>query len=85
MRGTALGRVGMADYLGPKAGVVSPEWLVPMEEQFDAVLYLGPLSTIILDRPVPWPCADPAFGERLRRLALRSPAAAERAKQTCRP
>lgn len=84
LKGTVLGRVGMSEYLGPKAGEVSPEWLAPIEEQFDAILYLGPLATITLDRPAPWPCADPAFGELLRRLGLRSPAAADRARRTCK-
>jgi hypothetical protein len=84
LRGTTLGRVGMSVFLGPNAGDVSPEWLVPIEEQFDAVLYLGPLSAMAFDRPTPWPCADPAFGEHLRRLALRNQADADRAKLRCK-
>ena len=73
LRGTALGRVGLASYLGPNAGDVPAEWLAPMEEQFDAVLYLGPLSTITLDRPTPWRCDEPAWPERVRRANLQRP------------
>jgi len=83
VRGTTLGRAGMSIYLGPKAGDVSPQWLLPMEEQFDAVLYLGPLEKMTFDRPEPWSCSDPALDERLRRLRLQFPAAANRVKQTC--
>lgn len=85
LRGTVLGRTGMSIYLGQNSGDVSPEWLVPIEEQFDAVLYLGPQSTIAFDRGAPWSCADPAFGEILRRIALGRPSGADRAKQRCTP
>jgi hypothetical protein len=54
-----------------------------MEDQFDAVLYLGPLSTITLGRPRPWRCSEPAMGERLRRLRLQRPALADRVEQEC--
>jgi hypothetical protein len=85
VRDTTLGQVGLSEYLGPNAGDVSPEWLAPMQDQFDAVLYLGPLASLKLTRPPAWPCAEPALPERLRRLALRAPALADRIKQTCVP
>jgi hypothetical protein len=85
VRGTSLGAAGLASYLGPNAGDVSSEWLKPMEQQFDAVLYLGPLASITFARPPAWPCAEPALPERLRRLALRAPALADRVKQSCTP
>lgn len=83
LRGTTLGQVGLSDYFGPGGQDIPPQWRAPMEEQFDAVLYLGPLATITLARPQPWPCAEPALPERLRRLGLLRPAIAERAKQDC--
>jgi hypothetical protein len=83
LRGTVLGRVGLSEYLGPNAGEVPPQWLAPMEDQFDAVLYLGPLSTITLARPPLWPCSEPALPERVRRISLMRPALAERIQATC--
>ena len=83
LRGTTLGRTNISSYLGPNAGDVPPEWLAPMEEQFDAVLYLGPLSTIKLARPRPWRCAEPAFPERVRRLNLQRPGMGDRIKSQC--
>lgn len=83
IRGTVLGRVGLAEYLGPNSGDVPRQWLAPMEEQFDAVLYLGPLTVITLDRPPLWPCSEPALAERVRRLTLIRPGLAERIQQTC--
>jgi hypothetical protein len=83
LRGTILGRVNMSVYLGPAAGDVSPEWLAPIEDQFDAVLYLGPLSTITFERPASWPCSDPALNERVRRGNLQRPGLGDRVKQTC--
>jgi hypothetical protein len=83
IRGTILGSTGLATYLGPKAGDVSKEWLAPMQDQFDAVLYLGPLSTITLDRPKMWRCAEPAMPERLRRVELQRAGMAARIRETC--
>ena len=83
LRGTPLGKTGLADYLGPKAGDVAPQWLAPMEDQFDAVLYIGPLSTITFTRPQPWPCAAPAFPERVRRANLQRPGLGDRVKAQC--
>jgi hypothetical protein len=85
VRDTTLGKIGMSTYLGPNAGDVSAEWLVPIDEQFDAVLYLGPLASITLTRPPPWPCNEPALPERLRRLGLQFPRLVDRIKQTCVP
>lgn len=83
IRNTTLGKVGFSAYLGPNAGHVPPEWLVPMEEQFDAVLYLGPLASMILERPPVWPCDEPALPERLRRLRLQRPALADQVASRC--
>jgi hypothetical protein len=83
IRGTPLGRTGLSSYLGPNAGQVPPEWLAPMEEQFDAVLYLGPLSTITFARPTPWRCSEPALAERVRRANLQRPGLGDRVKSQC--
>jgi hypothetical protein len=83
IRGTTLGRTGLAAYLGPKAGELPPQWLAPMEDQFDAVLYLGPLSTIKLARPQPWRCEEPALSERVRRANLQRPGLGDRVKAQC--
>ena len=39
-----LGQTNIAEYLGPGGKDIPPEWRAPMEEQFDAVLYVGPLA-----------------------------------------
>jgi hypothetical protein len=83
LRGTILGHVGLFEYFGQAGGDISPQWRAPLEDQFDAVLYLGPLATITLARPQPWRCSEPALPERLRRLALRQPALAERVQHEC--
>jgi hypothetical protein len=83
IRGTPLGQTGLAAYLGPNAGEVPPQWLAPMEEQFDAVLYLGPLSTITLSRPQRWRCDEPALPERIRRANLQRPGMGDRIKTQC--
>jgi hypothetical protein len=85
IRGTPLGRTGLSAYLGPNAGDVPPAWLAPMEEQFDAVLYLGPLSAITLDRPTGWRCDEPALPERVRRANLQRPGLGDRIKSQCVP
>lgn len=54
-----------------------------MEAQFDAVLYLGPLASMILERPRVWPCDEPALPERLRRLRLQRPALADQVARRC--
>jgi hypothetical protein len=85
VRGTTLGRTSSKAYLGPNAGDVPPAWVAPMEEQFDAVLYLGPLSAITLDRPKPWSCAEPALAERVRRANLQRPGMGDGIKARCTP
>jgi hypothetical protein len=56
-----------------------------MEDQFDAVLYLGPMSSLTFTRPSLGPCSDPAFEERLRRMSLNPPSRTQidRLRQTC--
>ena len=83
IRGTPLGRAGLSSYLGPNAGDVPPQWLAPMEQQFDAVLYLGPLSTMKMARPQPWRCSESALAERVRRANLQRPGFGERIKAQC--
>ena len=83
LRGTPLGKAGLSTYLGPNAGDVPPQWLAPMEDQFDAVLYLGPLSTITWSRPTSWPCGEPALAERVRRANLQRPGLGDRIKTRC--
>ena len=83
LRGTVLGEKGLEDYFGSFAKGMPPQWRAPMEDQFDAVLYLGPLSSITLARPKPWPCSAPQLPERLRRLQLQRADLAERVKQQC--
>ena len=56
------------------------------EDQFDAVLYLGPRSTMTRLPMSPAICADSAYiAERLRRIALTGipVAEADRVKQLC--
>jgi hypothetical protein len=85
LRGTTLGQIGLSDYFGPGGKDIPPQWQAPLQDQFDAVLYLGPLTSITLGRPTPWRCAEPAMAERLRRLELQRPALAERIKKECVP
>lgn len=60
--------------------------LVSAQDQFDALLYLGPPSAITRSRLPPALCADPAYMKmRLERLALVGgpPGEAEQLKQYC--
>ena len=58
LRGTVLGVKELAFYFGPSPSQQR------MEEQFDALLYLGPLSTIKMAPPVsPALCFDSAYME----------------------
>jgi hypothetical protein len=63
------------------------QWrFLPMEEQFDAVLYLGPSAATTTATPYsPDMCADRAYlEERLRRLRLGGPpGSADRLRQYC--
>ena len=83
LRDTALGGIQLAEYFGPGGQDIPEQWRAPMQDQFDAVLYLGPASTITLGRPKPWRCSEPALIERLRRLTLQRPALAERVQKEC--
>jgi DNA-binding TFAR19-related protein (PDSD5 family) len=83
VRGTILGEINIAEYFGPSGKDIPPQWRAPMQDQFDAVLYVGPLTTITLERPKPWRCSDPAMEERLRRLRLQRPSLADRVQQEC--
>ena len=83
LRGTVLGVKGLAFYFGP-----SP-FDVRMEEQFDALLYLGPPSTIKMAPPMSSAlCADSPYMEmRVRRMALMpgpsGAPAVDRLKRSC--
>lgn len=71
VRGTTLGAANFTSYFPPgMRAELPPEWRVPMEDQFDAVLYVGPLSAMSAAGPVPPRCDDPAHAEQLRRMAL---------------
>jgi hypothetical protein len=83
VRGTLLGQANIAEYFGPSGKDIPQQWRAPMEDQFDAVLYVGPLSTIRLGRPRPWRCSEPALAERLRRLRVQRPALADRVEKEC--
>jgi hypothetical protein len=83
LRGTVLGAINIAEYFGPGGTDIPEQWRAPLEDQFDAVLYLGPLSSITLGRPQPWRCSEPAMRERLRRLRLQRPQLADRVEQEC--
>jgi hypothetical protein len=86
--GTTLGAAGFDAYFPDQMRAGLPaEWRVPMDQQFDAVLYVGSPSAITFVQPVPARCSDPAHAEQLRRLAL-SPLTqrlVERVRQTCAP
>jgi hypothetical protein len=61
-----------ADDFGAYANLPDDLWPeVRVEQQFDALLYLGPPSSMTLSQPDPRNCADAAYMEmRLRRMAL---------------
>jgi hypothetical protein len=98
VRGTALGARDFASYSRAAGGarirlkdgqtvpVPQPEWeAMPMQEQFDAVLYLGPpesLTTIPMD---PSMCADAGFvaGRVDRLMRFAPPIEVENFKKAC--
>lgn len=45
VRGTTLGVANLAAYFPSTVFIIPPEWQVPMQDQFDAVLYLGETVT----------------------------------------
>jgi DNA-binding TFAR19-related protein (PDSD5 family) len=83
LRGTVLGQVNLTEYFGPGGNDIPEQWRAPLEDQFDAVLYVGPLAKMTLARPQPWRCAEPAMAERLRRIRLQRPARADRLEKEC--
>jgi hypothetical protein len=85
LRNTVLGRADLSLFFGPGGNEVPQQWRAPMQDQFDAVLYVGPVSAATLARPKPWKCSEPAMAERLRRLGLERPALAERVRKECLP
>ena len=85
LRGTVLGQVNIAEYFGQFGKDIPEQWRAAMEDQFDAVLHIGPLSEITMARPRPWRCSEPAMAERLRRLALQRPGLENRVKKECVP
>jgi hypothetical protein len=80
LRGSALGAIHYREFLpggplvvgpGGSSQTGSPGLLRPMEEAFDAVLYLGPPSSITYARLPDALCADAEYVQmRRRRLAL---------------
>ncbi len=98
VKGTTLGAADFARYFSPAAGrlalrdgktvpVPRSEWReIPAEEEFDAILYLGPPSSITLSLWSPALCADRAYMEmRLQRIALAGipPAEAQNLQKHC--
>jgi hypothetical protein len=95
--GTALGALDASEYFGPPRrfvvhdGKVVPvtreEWrMLRAEEQFDAVLYLGPPPPTEADPLSGKLCAEPGYVEmRLMRIALAGlpPPEVERVKKLC--
>jgi hypothetical protein len=97
VRGTVLGAADYAAYNpavtsrfrvldGKLVAIPRDEWrTLRMEEQFDAVLYLGPPSAITISRLSPTLCGDPAYMRmRLGRIASEGPRfEADRLKEYC--
>jgi hypothetical protein len=101
VRGTVLGAKDFASYFpsemgrlafqdGRRVAVPRDQWRsLRMEDQFDAVLYLGPPSAITFSRLSPARCADADYmATRLRRMALMpgppgSQSPVDRLKQYC--
>lgn len=82
VQGTILGKADFSSYFtsdgrfslrdGKPRRIGREEWaLLPMEKQFDAVLYLGSPSTITIDRVSPERCSDLTYVEmRAARMKL---------------
>jgi hypothetical protein len=85
LRGTHLGSIDFADYyatptrFATRDGELMPlakeRWrVVPIEQQFDAVLYLGPQETTPKESDLRSVCNDREYvQERLRRLSIAGP------------
>jgi hypothetical protein len=97
IRGTRLGAVDAAEYFGPGARfAIREDKIVPVpeeqwrklraDEQFDALLYLGPPSTAQTEPLSTTLCSEPGYVEmRLKRIALAGlpPPEVERVKKLC--
>lgn len=97
VRGTRIGaaditvlmpsRARMSFASGALVPVPEKDWRpLRVEEQMDAVLYLGPRSTMTASQPSDKSCAEPGYlEERLRRIALTGipPFEADRARALC--
>jgi len=97
IRGTVLGAADAARYFGwgnrfglrdgKPVPIPKEQWRsLPAEEQFDAVLYLGPASAMTESRWSPALCSDAAYVEmRLKRIAVSGipQAEADRLKTYC--
>jgi hypothetical protein len=82
LRGTVLGATDFTVYTpsfgrylmrgGTRTDIPRDQWrMLPMEDQFDALLYLGPPSALTQAKLAPQLCADAAYMEmRLGRMAL---------------
>ena len=68
LKGTAIGDAQFTNFFP----VPKENWsMVKMEDQFDALIYLGPPSTITFSKPSPELCADSVYMKmRLSRMAL---------------
>lgn len=81
---TTMGRMTFRD--GQFAPIPRDQWRTfPMEDQFDAVLYLGPPSAITHSRLRPTFCSDAEYLKMLmgRLTLVGPPPEAERLKQAC--
>jgi hypothetical protein len=97
IRGTTLGAVDASEYFGwPGRFAIRDGKIVPVaeeqwrklraEEQFDALLYVGPLPTTRTEPLSTKLCAEPGYVEmRLKRIALAGlpPPEVERVKKLC--
>ena len=98
IKGTTLGTADFGQYfaqnndrLAIRDGKITPipksEWRqLKAEEQFDAVLYLGPPSSIVMSMWTPELCADQAYMKmRIERIALAGlpPSEADALKKHC--
>src|SRR5204862_3932580 len=100
LRGTILGAVDFARYYPYNAGRMSirngtmapvprEQWrTLPMDDQFDALLYLGPPAATTFARPTAALCADSVYlAKRLARVVMLEspPALVDQFKRACAP
>jgi hypothetical protein len=98
LRGTLLGAADFTFYYpftaarftlreGKPVPVSRDQWReLPMEEQFDAVLYVGPAHAITRSRPLPALCSETAYIQtKLTRMATigMPPSELERVRDRC--